>query len=64
MCPRGLYAGTRITGSNSCPRQSILDEKIAGDGSSAVAVKGTLQHSLIQVMAATGGRQAGKELWS
>ncbi|GAB4823940.1 hypothetical protein N2152v2_010986 [Parachlorella kessleri] len=46
--PDVLLSGTRITGSNSCPRQSILDEKIAGDGSSAAAVQGTLQHSLIQ----------------
>lgn len=46
------FAGTRITASNECPRRSFLDERIADDGHNAAAVKGTLQHNLIQV----GGR--------
>ena len=48
-------AGTRITTSHECPRRSFLDERVAGSGSNDKAVKGTLQHNLIQV-----GGQAGR----
>ena len=48
-------AGTRITTSHECPRRSFLDERVAGSGSNDKAVKGTLQHNLIQVGGQAGG---------
>ena len=55
--PNPNHAGTRITSSNECPRRSFLDERVAGDGGNDKAVKGTLQHNLIQVRRLAGGKE-------
>ena len=52
-------AGTRITTSSECQRRSFLDERVAEDGSNDKAVKGTLQHNLIQVWVLVGAWGAG-----
>lgn len=46
--PLPRAAGTRITTSHDCVRRSVLEEWVGGTGTNDKAVKGTLQHLLIQ----------------
>lgn len=59
--PDVLLSGTRITTSHDCARRSVLEEWVGGTGTNDKAVKGTLQHLLIQG-AFTDGLRTSAEL--
>ncbi|XP_050237570.1 DNA replication ATP-dependent helicase/nuclease JHS1 isoform X2 [Mercurialis annua] len=46
--PDILISGTRVAGSFSCPRRTVLDERIKSDEHSDAALIGTLLHQLFQ----------------
>nr|XP_043625334.1 DNA replication ATP-dependent helicase/nuclease JHS1 [Erigeron canadensis] len=46
--PDILVSGTRVAGSFSCPRRTVLDERLKNNEQSASALVGTLLHQLFQ----------------
>ncbi|KAM7512220.1 hypothetical protein LguiB_011095 [Lonicera macranthoides] len=46
--PDTLVSGTRVAASFSCPRRTVLDERLKGSEHSAPALIGTLLHQLFQ----------------
>ncbi|CAH1416109.1 unnamed protein product [Lactuca virosa] len=46
--PDILVSGTRVAGSFSCPRRTVLDERLKSNEQSAAALLGTLLHQLFQ----------------
>ncbi|XP_024988760.1 DNA replication ATP-dependent helicase/nuclease DNA2 [Cynara cardunculus var. scolymus] len=46
--PDILVSGTRVAGSFSCPRRTVLDERLKSNEQSASALVGTLLHQLFQ----------------
>ncbi|KAL4585843.1 hypothetical protein LXL04_010469 [Taraxacum kok-saghyz] len=46
--PDILVSGTRVAGSFSCPRRTVLDERLKSNEQSSAALLGTLLHQLFQ----------------
>ncbi|BFG21385.1 hypothetical protein CerSpe_076590 [Prunus speciosa] len=46
--PDVLVAGTRVAASFSCPRRTVLDERLKGNEHSSAALSGTILHQVFQ----------------
>lgn len=55
--PDLLLGGTRVTSSGDCSRRGYLGERVAGEGTSAACLKGTIYHSMFQQALAKGYRR-------
>ena len=55
--PDLLLGGTRVTSSGDCSRRGYLGERVAGEGTTAACLKGTIYHSMFQQALAKGYRR-------
>ncbi|KAL0429394.1 UNVERIFIED_CONTAM: DNA replication ATP-dependent helicase/nuclease JHS1 [Sesamum radiatum] len=53
--PDILVSGTRVSASFSCPRRTILDERLKHGEHSAAALMGTLLHQIFQILTPSTG---------